>query len=143
MIRRDAAVLAVALAALGLAGCEEKCPTESPEVQRVQDCTYPPGAQVSMRLQVCEKCNQDATECQVDIQGNTIQLDPVSEACEDASSCPPGCNLDPNITCTFTAPAEEGAYTVIVYDPATNETREGVLTVAAGASPSCEFPTFR
>ncbi len=140
-MNRNVAVLSVALAAvLGLPGCDEKCPTEAPGVERVQSCTYPPGATVTMQVRVCEKCNQAGTSCQVDIQGSTIQLDPVSEACEDSSSCPPGCSLTPNVSCTFTAPTTPGEYTVIAYDPGTSTTREGTLTIVAGASPSCAFP---
>ena len=128
-------------AALGLAGCDDMCPTESPGVDAVQSCTVRPGTSVSVRVRVCERCNQTATTCQVDIQGTTIQLDPVSEACTDSSSCPPGCNLDPNITCTFTAPATEGTYDVLVYDPTTNTTIPGELVVSGTLPLSCAFPT--
>lgn len=141
---RSFAFALAAAAALALAGCNDTCPTESPGVDKVQSCTYPPGAAVTMQVRVCEKCNQSATTCQVDIQGSTIQLDPVSEACEDASSCSvPGCNLTPNVSCSFTAPSAVGTYTVLVYDSATNSTKSGTLVVAAGASPSCTFPSFR
>jgi hypothetical protein len=140
MGNRTAAAFA-ALAALGLAGCSDKCPTESPAVDAVQSCTVAPGASVTMKVRVCEKCNQTATSCQVDIQGTTIQLDPVSEACTDSSGCPPGCNLDPNIACTFTAPTAEGTYDVLVYDPATNTTIPAELVVSSTLSPSCSFPT--
>jgi predicted small lipoprotein YifL len=137
--RHVACVVAAAL--LGLAGCAEKCPTESPGVDAVQSCTVRPGASVSMRVRVCERCNQTATTCQVDIQGGTIQLDPVSEACTDSAGCPPGCNLDPNITCTFTAPATEGTYDVLVYDPNTNTTLPAQLVVSSTLPFSCTFPT--
>jgi hypothetical protein len=139
--RRIAAATAAAAAlALGLPGCEDKCPTESPGVDKVQSCTARPGASVTMSVRVCEKCNQSATTCQVDVQGSTIQLDPVSEACSDSNSCPPGCSLTPNIDCTFTAPAVEGGYDVIVYDSSTNTTKHGTLTVSASDPIACAFP---
>jgi len=125
---------------LALASCDTKCPTESPGVDKVQSCTARPGASVTMSVHVCQKCNQGTATCQVDVQGSTIQLDPVSEACTDSSSCPPGCSLTPTIACTFTAPSVEGAYDVIVYDPATNSTRTGTLTVSATEPLACAFP---
>ncbi|MFO0582073.1 MAG: hypothetical protein U0229_07375 [Anaeromyxobacter sp.] len=144
MIRRPtklAASLCAAAAALVLAACGDKCPTESPNIDKVPSCTYPPGATASVTIRVCEKCNQSATTCQVDIQGQTIQLDPLSEACSDASSCSgASCNINPNITCSFQVPATTGIYTLLVYDPGTNGPKQGTLTVAQGAVASCAFP---
>jgi hypothetical protein len=134
------AALGAAALALGLAGCENKCPTESPSVQKVQTCTAAPGQTVTMQVQTCEKCNQSNTTCQVDIQGSTIQLDPVSEACNDASSCPPSCNLGGPVSCQFQAPTAPGTYSVIVYDPATNSNKTSQLVVEAGATYACLFP---
>ncbi|MFT3915292.1 MAG: hypothetical protein QM704_14585 [Anaeromyxobacteraceae bacterium] len=136
-----AVVLAAAAAALTLAACGDKCPTESPNIDKVPSCTYPPGATASVTIRVCEKCNQSATTCQVDIQGNTIQLDPMSEACSDASSCSgASCNINPNITCSFQVPAATGTYTLLVYDPGTASTKQGTLTVQQDAVASCAFP---
>jgi hypothetical protein len=139
-IRNAACTIAAACAVLGAAGCAEKCPTESPNVEAIQSCTVPPGATVSMKVRVCEKCNQTATTCQVDIQGTIIQLDPVSEACSDSSGCPPSCSPDPNITCTFSAPTVEDTYDVFAFDPSTGGNRTGQLVVMASATPSCAFP---
>jgi hypothetical protein len=139
--RINAAFAGAAALALGLAGCDDKCPTESPKIESVQSCTVRPGAPVTMNVRVCEKCNQSATTCQVDVQGTppTFQLDPVSEACTDSNGCPPGCSLTPNVGCTFTAPMAEGDYDVIVFNPAGGQVN-GILTVSATDPVACAFP---
>jgi hypothetical protein len=140
-----ARLAALAAAALAIAGCGQAnngCPTETPEVRQVQSCTVAPGATVTVGLNVCPTCNQNPVTCTVDLSqvasSQIIALDPLADACQPPSSCPsPSCAAKP-VSCTFTAPATPDVYTLIVYDPATNTTRSGTLTVGAGPS-SCSF----
>jgi hypothetical protein len=138
---RLGALAAVALAAVGC-GSSTNCPAETPKVDQVQSCTVAPGGSVSVKLNICPTCNQTAASCTADLTqlgtSNIILLDPLTEACEPATSCPsPSCA--PNgATCTFNAPTTPGDYTLQVYDPATNSTKHGTLTVASGPT-SCQF----
>jgi hypothetical protein len=140
-LTRLAALAATALAA---AGCGDKCPTETPKVQRVESCTVSPGTPVSVRLETCPTCNQIATSCDVDLSqlgpgSNQIFLDPLAEACDPAGSCPdPSCQVN-GLTCTFDAPATAGQYELVVYDPSTNTTKRGTLGVVSSGALSCAF----
>jgi len=136
---RNAAVAALALAA---AACNDNtCPTESPQVSALADCTEIAGQLVSYPVRLCPTCNQTISSCDVQISGSTIFLDPKVETCTSSNSCPPACQSSPS-TCNFTAPTTPGPYTVSVYDPATNATLDGVLTVVApGGAESCDFAT--
>jgi hypothetical protein len=135
---------AAALAAFGgLAGCGEKCKTEPvAKVEEAQNCTAAPGAPVSVGVRLCPTCNQTGTTCEVDILEDTIQLDVVSEACEDVTTCAtqePACQVAP-LPCSFTAPAEPGPYDIHVYDPQTNTfPTVATLEVVPGAPSSCAF----
>ncbi len=140
-LRRIIAIGACA-AAVGLSACGEKCPTETPRVDAVAGCTATPGSTVSVPLRLCPTCNQSAASCDVDLSqatsSGTIQLDPVVEACENANSCPPGCDLNA-INCTFAAPSQVGTYEILVYNPATNTTISTRLDVVTSGSTSCAF----
>jgi hypothetical protein len=70
-----------------------------------------------------------------------IFLDPKVEACMSSASCPPACEVNA-ITCTFTAPAVPGTYTVIAFDPASGTTRESDLVVIPGGAESCSLATL-
>lgn len=135
---------AAALAAFGgLAGCGEKCNTEPvARVEAAESCTAAPGTPVTVRVQLCPTCNQTGATCDVDVQGDAIQLDPVVEACEDVTTCPtqePSCQVAP-LPCRFTAPAEPGAYQVVAYDAQTNRlVRYATLNVVPGAAAFCDF----
>jgi hypothetical protein len=132
---RNAAVVAVALAA---AACnEDTCPTESPQVDDLADCTQVTGQLVSYPLRLCPTCDQVVSSCDVEISGSTIFLDPKVETCDPSNSCPPTCQASPS-TCNFTAPAP-GDYLVEAYDPASNGTRTGALTVVASGPEFCDF----
>jgi hypothetical protein len=139
--------LTVCVAAVGLSGCGETCPTETPaKIDQLQSCTVRPGETVSVRVRLCPTCNQTAASCEVDTsQASTgfIQLDPTVEACEDVTSCPslaPACQAPAEaMTCTFTAPSNEDVYTLLVFDPSTNGDITATLTVDASATPSCAF----
>ncbi|HSD21108.1 MAG TPA: hypothetical protein VLC54_13770 [Anaeromyxobacter sp.] len=140
-VRRGIAIAACA-AAVGLSGCGESCPTETPKVEAfaTSGCTATPGATVTVPLRLCPTCNQTAASCDVDVsqasRSNEIFLDPVVEACQSASSCPPTC--DPNaINCSFAAPSQPGRYDLIVFDPATNTTLQEQLDVVASGPTSC------
>ncbi|BDG05789.1 hypothetical protein [Anaeromyxobacter oryzae] len=138
---------AIATVALAVAGCGQSntsCPTETPRVDQVQSCTVAPGATVGVRLNICPTCNQTAASCTADLSqlgsSNTIALDPITDSCEPANSCPsPSCAVN-GVTCTFNAPTTPGDYTMIVFDPASNGTRSATLTVASGPT-SCAFTT--
>ncbi len=132
-------------AALGLAaaGCgKESCPTESPQVTTVGNCSATSGQSVSFPVRLCPTCNQTLTSCDADLSAvgsGTIFLNPVVEACSNANSCPPSCAPNP-ATCTFTAPTTTPGtiYTVLVFDPATSMTRNGTLTIVS-SGPSCSL----
>src|SRR5512139_3304904 len=111
------AVAAVA-AALAACGTNDKCPTQSPKLSEVGNCTVRPSATVSYPLRLCPTCNQTGATCAVDLSAvstsGDIFLDPTVEACSSSTSCGPAtCETNP-FTCTFTAPAAEGSYTVTV-----------------------------
>jgi hypothetical protein len=124
-------------------GCgSDSCPSESPKVEAVANCSAPAGAQVSYQLRLCPTCNQNLTGCTVDMSaattaGGTIFLNPVVEACESASSCPPAtCFVNP--TCAVTVPAgaaSSASWTVEVFD-GVSSTKTGTLTVGPT---SCQF----
>lgn len=136
-IRIAAATAAVALLA---AGCGESCPTETPRLSQVANCTVRPGATVSYPIQLCPSCNQSGATCQVEIQGSTIQLDPTVEACTSSSGCPDNsCQVVPQLQCTFTAPMAAGTYNVFVYNPATDQIVPRTLTVSDTAPVSCSM----
>jgi hypothetical protein len=136
------AVLVVALAAVA-AGCDgDTCPTETPQVSALPgSCTELAGQPVSYPVRLCPTCNQTGAICDVDMSAvgagtGDIFLDPKVEACSDATSCPPACELNA-ITCTFSAPAIAGTYTVIAFDPASGATRESQLEVISSGAESC------
>lgn len=138
-------LLAAVFAAALVAGCGDsakKCPTESPQVNNVPgNCTVAVGQPVTFPLQLCPRCNQSLTGCNVDMSsanasGGTIFLDPVVEVCDSGTSCPPSC-LANGATCSFTPPTSNTgvSYTVTVYDPGTNGPRS--TTITTGSSTSC------
>jgi hypothetical protein len=142
-------LLAVALAGLAVAaGCGDsgkKCPTESPQVNDLANCSAVANTSVTYHLRLCPTCNQTLSGCDVDLSqvGTTGQifLNPLVEVCESASTCGgAGCATPSASGCTFTAPnaAPNTTYQVIAYDPLTNTQRSGTLTIVAGA-PSCSF----
>jgi predicted small lipoprotein YifL len=140
-LHRVIAITACA-AALGLSACGEKCPTETPQVDAVANCTATAGSTVTVPVRLCPTCNQSAASCDVDLSQATssgsILLDPVVEACESSNSCPPGCSLN-SINCTFTAPSQLGSYELIVFNPATNTSISKRLDVVASGGTSCAF----
>jgi hypothetical protein len=130
---------AVAALALAAAACEDTCPTETPQVDDLADCTAGAGSLVQYPVRLCPTCDQVISSCDVQISGTTIFLDPKVESCDPSNSCPPACQANPS-TCNFTAPSGPGTYTVSAYDPARNQTVDGTLVVvAAGGLESCEF----
>lgn len=134
---------AVVLFAVFAGGCgDESCASESPQVEAVGDCSAVASTSVTFPLRLCPTCNQTLSGCTVDMSdvtatGGTIFLNPTVEACESAASCGPGCNLNP-ANCSFTAPnaAPNTVYDVLVFDPGTNMTKSGTLTIVPGG-PSC------
>jgi hypothetical protein len=138
------AILAAAVVLAVLAGgCgDEKCASESPQVQTLSaDCEALPGQRVEFPLQLCPTCNQNLTGCTADMHGadatgGTIFLNPVVEACGTSSSCGPSCATSPS-ACGFTPPGSAVGtfWTVTVYDPGSGKTKDGKLTiVSSGAS---------
>jgi hypothetical protein len=131
--------------ALFAGGCgDEKCASESPQVEAISSCTAPAGSQVSYQLRLCPTCNQNLTDCTVDMSdatpgGGTIFLNPVVEACEGSTGCGPAtCLVNPSCSVTVPAGATSGTiWDVLVFDPASNQTRQGTLT--AGGPASCGF----
>jgi hypothetical protein len=141
-MRIRTATLAAALAVLA-AGCgNDKCPTESPEVTKLGNCTALAGDTVSYPIQLCPTCNQTLSSCEADLSdvgagSGTIFLNPTVEACTSSSSCGTGCNLNPT-TCTFRAPSAAGTYTVLAHDAAHPDApKTGTLTVTATGATSC------
>lgn len=131
--------LALTAAALAWTGCGTTCPTETPQVQAVQSCTVAPGATVTVNLRLCPTCNQTPITCNADLSAaagsGQIHLDPLAEACEGSTSCPPSCSSN-TVGCTFQAPSAPGSYTLLVFDPASGNTLTGTLQVTAGPA-SC------
>lgn len=127
-----------AVAALAAVGCGDECPTETPKLDHVGSCTAQPGATVSYPVQTCETLG---TACDVDMSGvgngsGTIFLDPRIQVCDGGGpSCPATCSPT-QTTCSFTAPAQ-GSYSVSAFDPCTNQTKTGLLTVDALQTPDC------
>src|SRR5512132_979112 len=102
MRTRDAVVAAAV--AFVAAGCgEDTCPTETPQVSQVADCTVRPGAAVSYPVQLCPTCNVDLSA----VGAGAIFLDPKVEVCSQGNTCPPTCEAAA-FACTFTAPSAEG-----------------------------------
>lgn len=123
---------ALAAAALLVAGCgNDTCPTETPKIDAIESCTVAPGAAVQVKVRACPTCNQNITRCEVDVQGGQIQLDPLAEACDSSTSCPPSCATD-EVVCTFTAPSTPGSYPMFAYNGA-GGTVGGTLDVSSGA----------
>jgi hypothetical protein len=138
-VRRGIAIAACA-AAFGLSGCGETCPTETPQVQDVADCTAQANTTVTYPVRLCPTCNQTGASCDVDLSAaasqGIIHLDPVVEACNSANTCPPGCDVQP-FSCTFTAPSQPGTYEVLVFDPGRNGTISGTLEIVPSGALSC------
>ncbi|GAO02250.1 hypothetical protein [Anaeromyxobacter sp. PSR-1] len=137
--RNALSAAALAAAALLAAGCgTDTCPTETPKIDLIQSCTATPGATVPVRLKACPTCNQNITRCEVDVQGGYIQLDPLAEACDSSTSCPPGCATN-DVVCNVTAPSTPGTYTLIVSN-GTGGTLQGQLDVAEASGPyACTY----
>jgi len=141
-MRIRTATFAAALAFVA-AGCgNDKCPTESPQVNALGECTELANTTVSFPIRLCPTCNQTLSSCDADMSGvgagsGTIFLNPVVEACTSSSSCGAGCNLSTN-TCTFKTPATPGDYVVSAYDPAHPDTpRIGALHVVSSPPTFC------
>ena len=142
---RRLALAAVAALPLALAGCDNKCPTENPALSGgqagVPTCTgasaVAAGATVTVALRICPTCNQTADVCNVTPPGpdGIIQLDPLVQACDPATSCPASCSIKP-LECVFTAPAA-GSYQLLVNDPATGVVQKPFEVVASGGATSC------
>jgi len=142
-----AGALTSAAAVLGASGCGgPSCPTETPaKVDAIGSCTAKPNDTVPFPIRLCPTCNQTGATCQVDLSAvassGDIQLDPTVQACESVSTCSsPGttCQANP-LTCSFRAPAAEGRYTVLVFDPASGQTLPGTLDVSASVSSGCSI----
>jgi len=133
---RRLAVLAAVASPLWLAGCDNKCPTETPQVSSVPSCAgMAPNTQVTVQVRICPTCNQTVPECQVLPPGadGIIQLDALVQACDPSSSCPsPSCNLNP-LSCAFRSPGP-GSYTILIADGATGQPVEQPFIVAAGGT---------
>lgn len=135
--RNALSAAALSAAALLAAGCgTDTCPTETPKIDAIQSCTVAPGATVQVKLRACPTCNQNITRCEVDFQGGQIQLDPLAEACDSSTSCPPSCAPD-EVVCTFTAPTTPGSYPMFAFN-GTSGTVNGTLDVSSGAL-SCAY----
>jgi hypothetical protein len=138
-------VVSVAAVALVAAGCgnEDSCPTESPQIDALAaGCIERAGEPVNFPVRLCPTCNQTDAVCDVDLSAvragsGEIFLDPRVEACTPSSSCSgASCQVSP-LTCAFAAPATPGTYTVIVFDPSTNQTRQSDLVVIPSGAESC------
>ncbi len=139
-MRTRNAVVAAAVAFVA-AGCgNDTCPTETPQVSQVADCTVRPGAAVSYPVQLCPTCNQTGATCDVDTSaaGTThdIFLDPRVEVCTQGNTCPPTCEVAA-FACAFTAPSAEGDYTVSVVNGATGGVVTRTLRVSSSEPVSC------
>ena len=131
--------IAAIVAALAACGSNDKCPTQSPKLSEVGNCTARPGAAVGYPLRLCPTCNQTGATCDVQMSGTDIFLNPTVEACTSGTSCGPAtCDTNP-FTCTFTAPAAEGTYNVTVVNGDTGATVPRTLTVSATAPVSCSL----
>jgi hypothetical protein len=131
--------IAALAAALAACGTNDKCPTQSPKLSQVADCTARPGATVNYQLQLCPTCNQSGATCNVQMSGTDIFLDPTVEACTGSNSCPPPTCDTGVFNCTFTAPTAVGTYNVTVVNGDTGAVVPRTLTVDATASPSCSL----
>lgn len=136
--RNAVGAAAVALAIVGCNGGTGSCPTETPQVSALGDCTQVANQPVSYPVQLCPTCNQIISACDVQVAGNTIFLDPRVETCDATNSCPPACAQNTS-ACSFTAPPTPDVYVVEAFDPASNQTRTGTLTVVASGPESCSF----
>lgn len=141
---RRLVLAAVAALPLVLGGCgAAKCPTTNPKIAAggVPTCTgtaaVQAGAPVTVKLNVCPRCDQAYDTCTVTLPDASdplnIQLDPLVQICEPSNSCPaPSCAV---VNCTFQAPAI-GNYQLLVNDPDTGIINTPFDVVAGGAT-SC------
>jgi hypothetical protein len=139
--------LAAAALAILATGCPGKnCGDQTPPVSQVPStCAAQAGAQVTVPLHVCPKCDQATPTCLVrteNASGGVITLEPVSEVCDPNSSCP---IVDPascpfaTLNCSFTAPAA-GSYSIVVVTPASPEQIPFSVAPSAGSpSVTCGF----
>ena len=133
--------IAVAVA-VAVAGCgDDSCNEESMDVlqETVPACSDLAPGPVTVSFQVCATCNHIATSCTVDRQGSTVQLDPLAEACESASSCPlPSCGLNGadrrTITCSFVAAPTDTQ--ILVFDGGSGQPITRDISVT-GSATSC------
>lgn len=146
-MRIRAITFAAAVTALGaLAGCGDKCNEQTPPVAGVPNCTAQAGSQVTVPIQVCPKCDQEASTCTVDmanIGSNVIELVPLSQVCDASSSCPivdpASCPAKP-AGCTFTAPTPTTfptTYDIVVVTEAGRQVTKTLTVVQSGAL-SCD-----
>jgi hypothetical protein len=136
------AALAAAVAVIG-AGCgSETCSGQTPPIESAPStCTAGPGAQFTVPLEVCPRCDQAMPTCTIDTtnlaQFETIELVPVSEVCDADPSCPlnscPATGSPPVVNCVVTAPGTAGAYDLVVVKPDGTEFQTS-LTVQEGVS---------
>jgi hypothetical protein len=141
-------ILGLAAAALAVlaTGCPGKnCGDQTPPVsQAPASCSAQAGAQVTVPLHVCPKCDQASPTCLVrtDVAGGVITLEPVSEVCDPSSSCP---LVDPascpfaTLNCAFTAPPASG-YSVTVVTPSAPIQFPLTVDPASGSPPPVTCP---
>jgi hypothetical protein len=141
-----ALTLAAAVAAvLTATGCPGKnCNDATPPVGTLNtsaSCTAQPGAPVTVKFHVCQKCDQATPTCIVHAENagqGQIVLEPVSEVCDPNSSCPiidpASCSI-PTLDCKFTAPANNARVTIVT--PTGQETFP--LVVSATGTGTCSL----
>jgi hypothetical protein len=144
MTTTRALTLAFAFAAvLTFTGCPSKnCSDANPAVSAVPTgCSAEAGAQVTVPVRVCPRCDQAAPTCQVSTSGiaaGAVTVEPVSEVCDPSSSCDivPSC-LTNALECTFTASMPTVGNTIQVTVVTPDQPQTFTLTLSpAGGSPA-------
>jgi hypothetical protein len=136
-----AAALAAALAVEGC-GSSKNCNDSATAVsQAPTSCAAQVGAQVTVPLHVCPKCDQGTPTCDVRAQAGTIFVEPVAPVCDPNSSCP---LVDPAscpfsaLNCQFTAPPPDtsNTFTVVVITPDSQITFPLTVSTGSGSPPA-------
>lgn len=135
-MKKLAAILTTAL--LAAAGCSDTCSTKSAPLDASNGCTTLSTAGATVTAPLCQRCTDSSPSCQVEVVGNTIQVNSTLKECDSDKGCgDPSCaNPRPSVSCAVPNLAA-GTYTVQFIGGSGLVSYQTV--VSAGGAASCSL----
>lgn len=129
---------AAALLALAAPGCGDTCSTKGAPLDRAAsgNCATLAAGGTRVTAQLCQRCTDTSPSCQVEVVGNTIQIDATLKECDANKGCgDPSCaNPRPAVSCNV--PALTGTSYTIQFIGASGQDSYPV-TVSASGTATC------